>query len=127
MNCHKWTPEEDRILTNLHEAGKSWAHIGRILDLGYEACRDRYKRHLSPPPAGRVKKRHLNPPDTLAEIESIRLKYNPKADEGLTYWYEDDQRADKRSPYDWRTGWLERRSQARGDYDWGLNPVMPGR
>jgi hypothetical protein len=99
-------------------AGESAAAISKALDVNYEAVRSLIRR-LS----GIDRARRLNDGYGYGP----HLKFDPKAGEGLTYRYEDDPRADKRSPFDWRCGWLERRSQARGEYDWGLNPVMPGR
>ena len=122
MNCHKFTEAEDRTILEMRAAGKPWAAIGRALELGYETCKYRYVKYLDP------KSRHVKKRKIVREEEEggIRLKFDPSIVLDVTY--EDDPRADKRPPVftvGGKSYWAEKRSMARGDFDWGLNPVMP--
>lgn len=138
MNFRKWTPDEDVILLNLHDAGKSWAEIGRVLGMQYETCKYRFEKHLNPD-SRHVKKRKI----VREEPPTITLKFDPKAK--LDVRYEDDPRGVLRKDggiarppiktdedgrpivVNGKMVWAEPRSRARGEYDWGLNPVDPRR
>lgn len=133
MNCHKFTEAEDRTILDMRAAGKSWAAIGRALCLGYETCKYRYVKYLD------LKSRHVKKRKIVREEEEggIRLKFDPNIKLDVTY--DDDPRGVlpkdggiAQPPVKWNEeknclDWAERRSQARGEYDWGLNPVYPRR
>lgn len=137
MNCHKFTEAEDRTILEMRAAGKPWAAIGRALELGYETCKYRFTKHLDPE-SRHVKKRKI----VREEPIGLHLKFNP--DIKLNVQYEDDPRGVlpedggiARPPVLMKNGkvvivngkmvWAEDRSRARGEYDWGLNPVDPRR
>lgn len=130
-------PAEKRDeVAKMFKAGESAAVISKTLDVNYEAVRSLIRR-LS----GIDRARRLNDGFSYGP----RLEFDPKAGAGLTYRYEDDPRGvlpkdggvarppvktDKDGQpviVNGRMLWAEPRIQARGEYDWGLSPVKPGR
>lgn len=128
--------KQREAVAEMFKAGESAAVISKTLDVNYEAVRSLIRR-LS----GIDRARRLN--DGFGH--GPHLEFDPKAGAGLTYRYEDDPRGVlpedggiARPPVktdkdgrpvivNGRMIWAETKSQARGEYDWGLNPVKPGR